>query len=228
MFKEVGAGVDFPVMERAILAFWKETRAFEKLVEKNRGNARWSFVDGPITANNPMGVHHAWGRTYKDLFQRFKAMQGYDQRYQNGFDCQGLWVEVNVEKDLGFNSKRDIEAYGVERFVNTCKERVRHFAAVQTDQSIRLGYWMDWDNSYYTMSDENNYSIWHFLRKCSERGLLYRGLDSMPWCPRCSTGISHHEIATEGYEEVTHTSVFVKFPLVDLSLIHISEPTRPY
>ncbi|MGI8423666.1 MAG: isoleucine--tRNA ligase [Chloroflexota bacterium] len=216
MFKEVGAGVDFPVMERAILAFWKETRAFEKLVEKNRGNARWSFVDGPITANNPMGVHHAWGRTYKDLFQRFKAMQGYDQRYQNGFDCQGLWVEVNVEKDLGFNSKRDIEAYGVERFVNTCKERVRHFAAVQTDQSIRLGYWMDWDNSYYTMSDENNYSIWYFLRKCSERGLLYRGLDSMPWCPRCSTGISHHEIATEGYEEVTHTSVFVKFPLVDV------------
>ncbi len=215
MFKEVSASVDFPALERGILQFWKESRAFEKLVAKNKGNKRWSFIDGPITANNPMGVHHAWGRTYKDLFQRFKAMQGYEQRYQNGFDCQGLWVEVNVEKDLGFNSKRDIEAYGVENFVNICKERVLHFAGVQTDQSIRLGYWMDWDNSYYTMSNENNYSIWHFLKKCHERGLLYRGSDSMPWCPRCSTGISHHEIATEGYEEVTHTSVFVKFPLLD-------------
>jgi isoleucyl-tRNA synthetase len=215
MFKEVAAGVDFPALEKDVLQFWKETNAFEKLVAKNQGKKRWSFVDGPITANNTMGVHHAWGRTYKDLFQRFKAMQGYDQRYQNGFDCQGLWVEVNVEKDLGFNSKRDIEAFGVEKFVNTCKERVLHFAGVQTEQSKRLGYWMDWDNSYYTMSDENNYSIWHFLKKCHERGLLYRGHDSMPWCPRCSTGISHHEIATEGYEEVTHTTVFVKFPLVE-------------
>src|SRR5688572_13767630 len=99
MFKEVAASVDFPALERDVLAFWDEHRAFDALVAKNRGKARWSFIDGPITANGPMGVHHAWGRTYKDLFQRFKAMQGYDQRYQNGFDCQGLWVEVEVEKE---------------------------------------------------------------------------------------------------------------------------------
>ena len=162
-----------------------------------------------------MGVHHAWGRTYKDLFQRFKAMQGYQQRYQNGFDCQGLWVEVEVEKELGFTSKRDIEEYGIDRFVEACKERVRKFAAIQTEQSIRLGYWMDWDNSYFTMSDENNYTIWRFLKKCHERGWLYKGHDAMPWCPRCGTGLSEHEIVTEGYREVTHPSVFVRFPLLE-------------
>ncbi len=215
MFREVAAGVDFPALERDVLGFWKEHRAFDTRVAKNRGKARWSFIDGPITANGPMGVHHAWGRTYKDLFQRYKAMQGYDLRYQNGFDCQGLWVEVEVEKELGFKSKRDIEAYGIARFVEACKERVLRFAQMQTQQSVRLGYWMDWDNSYYTMSDENNYTIWHFLKRCHERGLIYRGHDAMPWCPRCSTGISQHEIATEGYEEVTHTAVFLKLPLLD-------------
>src|SRR3989338_8384066 len=96
-------------VEKEILNFWEKHKVFEKLRKKNNGNKRFSFIDGPITANNPMGVHHAWGRTYKDIFQRFKAMQGFDQRYQNGFDCQGLWVEVEVEKDLGLNSKREIE-----------------------------------------------------------------------------------------------------------------------
>ena len=216
MFSPVTADVDFPALERGILAFWEEHRAFDRLVEKNRGKPPWSFIDGPITANGPMGVHHAWGRTYKDLFNRFKAMQGHELRYQQGFDCQGLWVEVEVEKELGFNSKRDIEAFGIDQFVEACKERVRRFAAMQTNQSIRLGYWMDWGNSYFTMADENNYGIWQFLRRCHERGLIYRGIDSMPWCPRCSTGISHHEIATEGYTDVEHLSMFVKLPLVEL------------
>ena len=122
-------------------------KAFEKLrALRAQSEKRWSFIDGPITANNPMGVHHAWGRTYKDLYQRFKAMQGYNQRWQNGFDCQGLWVEVNVERDLGFNSKREIEEYGLAKFVKQCKMRVLNYAATQTEQSIRLGYWMDWND----------------------------------------------------------------------------------
>ena len=101
----------------------------EKYLKRNKdSDRRWSFIDGPITANNPMGVHHAWGRAYKDLFQRYKTMQGFKQRYQNGFDGQGLWVEVEVEKEMGFNSKQDIEAYGIDRFVEACKARVRHFA----------------------------------------------------------------------------------------------------
>src|SRR4029453_6279690 len=195
--------------------FWEQSRAFQKLVEKNASGPRWLFIAGPITANNPMGVHHAWGRTYKDLFQRYKAMRGYDLRYQNGFDCQGLWVEVEEERALGFTSKRDIEAYGIARFVEACKERVLRFAAVQTEQSIRLGYWMDWNSSYFTMSDENNYTIWLFLKRCHERGLVYRGHDVMPWCPRCSTGLSNMEIVTEGYQEITHTAVSLKLPLLD-------------
>jgi len=214
MFREVPSKVDFPALERRILQWWDDTDAFRKLVEKNRGRERWSFIDGPITANNPMGVHHAWGRTYKDLFHRFKAMQGHEMRYQNGFDGQGLWIEVEVEKELGFTSKRDIEEYGIGRFVEKCKERVRKFSDIQTQQSIRLGYWMDWDNSYHTMSDENNYTIWLFLKRCYERGWIYKGRDVMPWCPRCSTATSEDEIVTEGYQELTHPCVSLVFPLV--------------
>ena len=212
MFTKVDSQVSFVDLEHQILRFWEENRTFEKLRRKNEGKPRWSFLDGPITANNPMGVHHAWGRTYKDCYLRYHAMTGHEMRYQNGFDCQGLWVEVEVERELGFQSKRDIERYGLERFVEKCKERVRKYAAVQTEQSIRLGYWMDWDNSYYTMADENNYTIWTFLKKCHERGLIYRGRDSMPWCPRCGTGISQHEMH-EGYEEVTEDAVFLRLPL---------------
>ena len=205
---------NFSEAEQKILRFWQENKIFEKLREKNKGKKPWSFLDGPITANNPMGVHHAWGRSYKDLFQRFKAMQGFDERYQNGFDCQGLWVEVEVEKELGFKSKKDIETYGIDKFVEKCKERVIKYSAIQTQQSIRLGQWMDWDNSYYTMSDENNYSIWHFLKKCWQDGYLYKGRDTVPWCPRCGTAISQHEILTEEYKEITHKAVYFKLPII--------------
>lgn len=212
MFKPVSNRPDFTAMEHAVLGFWRETDAFRKLQEQNRGNEPWSFIDGPITANNPMGVHHGWGRTIKDIHQRYRAMLGYDQRYQNGFDCQGLWVEVEVEKDLGFNSKREIEAFGLDRFARACRERVLKYAGEITRQSERLGQWMDWDNSYYTMSDTNIEYIWHFLHKCHENGWLYRGTRSMPWCWRCGTSLSQHEL-NDSYRDVTHTSVYAKFPL---------------
>ena len=135
MFRPVNAKPDLVAQEHEILAEWRERRTFERLRAQNAGGPRWSFLDGPITANNPMGVHHAWGRAYKDLYQRFHAMLGEDQRWQNGFDCQGLWVEVNVERDLGFTSKRDIEDYGIAEFVSLCKQRVLTYAARQTEQS---------------------------------------------------------------------------------------------
>jgi isoleucyl-tRNA synthetase len=232
-FEKVETQVDLPTQEQAILAWWGETNAFERLRQQNRGKPRWSFLDGPITANNPMGVHHAWGRTYKDAYQRYFAMTGRELRYQNGFDCQGLWVEVEVEKELKLRSKRDIENLvpgdrfaSIDRFVNECKARVDKFAKRQTEQSIRLGYWMDWDQgedwqkspdrrrSYFTMSEENNYTIWAFLKKCHERGFIYRGFDAMPWCPRCGVGISQMEM-NEGYRLVAHRAVFVRFPLRD-------------
>ena len=205
-----------PVIEHEILSLWEKNKIFDRLKKKNAGKKRFPFIDGPITANNSMGVHHAWGRTYKDVYQRFKAMQGYDQRYQNGFDCQGLWVEVEAEKDLKFNSKKDIEKYGLEKFSKYCKDRVNKFAGIQTKQSIRLGQWMDWDNSYYTMSDANIEYIWHFLKKCHEKGWLYRGNKVMPWCTRCGTSSSQHEM-TDSYKEVSHVSVYLKLPIKNKS-----------
>ncbi|MBI2268316.1 MAG: isoleucine--tRNA ligase [Candidatus Blackburnbacteria bacterium] len=220
-FRPVDTKVDFVALERELLKFWYDAQIVDKYLTKNSASEKkFSFLDGPITANNPMGVHHAWGRTYKDLFQRFKNMQGYKQRFQNGFDEQGLWVEVEVEKELGLKSKKDIENLvpkdkfaSLEKFVNLCKERVKKYSLVQTEQSKRLGYFMDWDNSYHTSSDENNYWIWHFLKTVHDKGWLYKGRDSVPWCPRCGTAISQHEILTEEYKEVTHQSVFVEYPV---------------
>ncbi len=145
MFQSVSDS-NFVPGEHLVLNFWTQHDTFRRLREKNRGKKRWSFLDGPITANNPMGVHHAWGRTYKDTYQRFFAMTGHDQRYQNGFDCQGLWVEVEVEKQLGLGTKHAVNEFGIDKFVNECKRRVLRFAARQTEQSQRLGYWMDWDD----------------------------------------------------------------------------------
>ncbi|HEX7173255.1 MAG TPA: isoleucine--tRNA ligase [Candidatus Limnocylindria bacterium] len=213
LFNPVTTKLDVPALEHEVISRWAERGTMARYLARNAdAEKRFSFIDGPITANNPMGVHHAWGRTYKDLYQRYHTMLGERQRYQNGFDCQGLWIEVEVERQLGFNNKRQIEEYGIGRFVELCKERVATFAGIQTEQSKRLGYWMDWDNSYYTNSDENNYTIWAFLAECQRRGLLYRGHDVMTWCPRCGTGISNME-AAEGYADVKHLSVTVRLPL---------------
>jgi isoleucyl-tRNA synthetase len=215
-FDSVDPKVDFVANEEAILKWWDDNdipARYRKLNDDKE--KKYSFIDGPITANNAMGVHHAWGRTYKDLFLRFRNMQGYKQRFQNGFDGQGLWIEVEVEKEMGFKSKRDIEAFGVGKFVEECRKRVDRFAARISDQSKRLGYFMDWDNSYHTKSDENNYTIWHFLKTCADNGWIYKGRDVMPWCPRCGTGLSQHEIVTEGYQDITHDSPYLKFPLID-------------
>src|SRR2546428_691117 len=163
-FRPVSSKVDFPAMEREILAWWQAQGILTKYLRRNeRAAQRWSFLDGPITANNPMGVHHAWGRTYKDLFQRYRTMRGFRQRYQNGYDCQGLWVEVNVERDLGFRSKRDIETFGIGPFVNLRKERVLTYAAPITEQSIRLGMGMDGEDPArfrrFPLADRANRSL---------------------------------------------------------------------
>ena len=213
-FKPVDPKQNFVELEKEILNQWEKEGILKKnLAQNSKSQKRFSFLDGPITANNAMGVHHAWGRTLKDLWQRFYNMQGYRQRFQNGFDEQGLWIEVEVEKELGFKNKKDIEKFGIDKFVEKCKERVKKFSSIQTEQSKRLGYFMDWDNSYHTSSDENNYAIWNFLKVCNQKGYLYKGRDSVPWCPRCGTAISQHEILTEEYKEITHEAVYVKYKI---------------
>jgi isoleucyl-tRNA synthetase len=207
---------DHPALEREILGLWDREGTFDAVRERNRGGPRWSFIDGPKTANTKagLGVHHCWGRTYKDVFQRYQALRGFDQRYQNGFDCQGLWVEVRVERDLGLNSKREIEEYGLAEFAARCRELVAESARVITQQSIRLGQWMDWGNDYFTFSDANIEYIWRFLQVVHERGWLYQGHRSTEWCPRCGTSISQHELSqADVYKEKTDPSLYVRFPL---------------
>ena len=212
MFEALPQYPDHLALEEEILAWWDERRIFDQLRERNVGGPKFSFMDGPITANNPMGAHHCWGRTLKDVFQRYKALRGHDLRYQNGFDCQGLWVEVGVERELGLNSKREIEEYGIAEFAERCKERVAKYAEVITDQCRRLGMWMDWDNDYYTFSDTNIEYIWRFLKECQERGWLYLGHRSVEWCPRCGTSLSQHELINS-YAMLTHPSLYVRFRL---------------
>ena len=214
-FKPTTSRPDFIKFEKRLLKWWYQSGLIKKYLQKNsKSQKRFSFFDGPITANNPMGVHHAWGRTYKDLWQRFFNMKGFKQRFQNGFDCQGLWVEVEVEKEFGFNSKKSIEKFGIDKFTNACKARVDKYANIQTEQSKRLGMFMDWDNSYFTNSETNNLYIWHFLKIVHQKGWLYKGKSSATWCPRCETGLSQHEQA-DGYKEVSDTSAYLKFKLKD-------------
>src|SRR4026209_2833871 len=213
MFKPLSSVPDHPALERELLERWEEERTCQRLREQNAGGPPFSFIHGRITANNPMGVHHAWGRTLKDVFQRYKALRGLDQRYQNGFDCQGLWVEVEVEKSLGLNSKRDIEDYGLAEFAARCKERVAEYAEVITEQSKRLGMWMDWDNDYHTFPATKHSYIWGFLKAVHERGWLYAGHRATEWCPRCGTSISQHELFAGEYKDLEHPSLYVRFPL---------------
>jgi isoleucyl-tRNA synthetase len=212
MYETLPQYPDHLALEEEILAWWDAEGIFDRLRERNQGGPRFSFMDGPITANNPMGAHHCWGRTLKDVFQRYQALRGHDLRYQNGFDCQGLWVEVGVERALGLNSKREIEEYGLAEFAQRCKERVAEYAEVITQQSRRLGMWMDWDNDYYTFSDTNIEYIWGFLKECHKRGWVYLGHRSVEWCPRCGTSLSQHELINS-YAQLTHPSLYVRFPL---------------
>ncbi len=213
-FAPLPAVPDHPALEREVLELWEHERTFERVREKNARAPRFSFMDGPITANAPAGVHTGLGRTLKDVFQRYKAMRGFQLRYQNGFDSQGLHVEVQVEKGLGLNSKREIEEYGLAEFARRCRDFVAHFAGIQTAQSKRLGMWMDWDNDYFTFSDTNIEYIWRFLKEVHARGWLYLGHRSTQWCPRCGTSLSKHEQAgDENHAEVEHPSLFVRFPL---------------
>jgi isoleucyl-tRNA synthetase len=218
---------DFIKMEQDILAFWEEHQCFDKLREKNRANRRFRFLDGPITANNPMGIHHAWGRSIKDSVLRYKAMNGYSCHYRNGFDTQGLWVEVEVEKELGFHDKKDIEAYGMENFTKKCVDRIKHFSGVITTQSKRLGQWMDWENSYFTHTDENISAIWHFLKICHENGWILKSHRPMPWCPRCGTSLSEHEMAGS-HKDITHTAVFAIAPIKNSGFDMLVWTTTPW
>ncbi|MDR0383880.1 MAG: class I tRNA ligase family protein [Christensenellaceae bacterium] len=190
----------------------EDKELLEKIFEKNKMKERFIFNDGPITANGPVCLHHCWGRTIKDAFNRVNTLFGKNVMYQYGFDAQGMWVEVEVEKLLGLNEKKEIVQYGLDKFTEKCIETVNHFKEIQTAQSKLLGMLGDWDNSYITNSDKNIESIWHFLKVCNDKKMIKQSYKCMPWCPRCGTSLSEHEM-TGSYRERTHKAVFVKAKL---------------
>ena len=216
IFHQLPDKPDHPALEEEVLEWWEAQGTFEQLRARNRGGPRFSFFDGPVTANKSLAVHTAWGRTLKDVFQRYKALRGFDQRYQNGFDCQGLWIEVGVEHELGLNSKREIEEFGLEEFARRCRDLVVKSSEDLTRGSKRLGMWMDWGTDYFTFSDTNIEYVWRMLKSVHERDWLYLGHRSTEWCPRCGTSLSQHELSQSGvYQERLDPSLFVRFPLLD-------------
>ena len=230
MRKEQGIP-NFPKNEEEILKFWENNDIFSKLKSKNKSTGKYyATMDGPITANGiTMGLHHAFGRSRKDALIKYHALKGYDMHYQNGFDAQGLWVEVNAEKDLGLNSKRDIEQFGIDKFTEYCMEKVRKCSGKMTEQSIRLGQWMNWDDSYYTNSDTNIEYIWYFLKKCNEKGWIRQKYRPMPWCTRCGTSLSEHEMSdADAYRNDTCQAVFFKLPIKEIDAKMLVWTTTPW
>jgi isoleucyl-tRNA synthetase len=204
--------VDLPAMEHDVLAFWESDQTFAQSVDAAGGRPRWTFYEGPPTANGMPGTHHVEARVFKDVFPRFKTMQGFQVDRKAGWDCHGLPVELAVEKELGFSGKGDIEAYGVAAFNARCRESVlRHVDAFE-EMSDRMGFWVDTDDPYVTMTPDYVQSVWWALKQIHDRGLLVEDYRVAPYCPRCGTGLSDHELA-QGYETVTDPSVYVRLPL---------------
>ena len=211
-YNAVPAQVDFPALEHDILKLWAERGTFQQSLEQSRGGEPWTFYEGPPTANGMPGAHHIEARVFKDMFPRYKTMQGFHVERKAGWDCHGLPVELAVEKELGFSGKADIEAFGVEEFNAKCRESVLRHVDVWQDLTQRMGYWVNLDDAYVTMTPEYVESLWWALKQIHGKGLLEEDYRVAPYCPRCGTGLSDHELA-QGYEEVTDPSIYVRFPL---------------
>ncbi len=210
MYKPVDTSLNFVEREKEVLAFWKENEIFEKSVEKNKGHRSFNFYDGPPTANGKPHIGHILTRVMKDIIPRYKTMKGYYVRRKAGWDTHGLPVELEVEKQLGIDGKQEIEKYGIEPFIKKCKESVWKYKHEWEVMSDRIGYWADMKEPYITYDDRYIESVWWALKQMADKGLLYKGYKIVPYCPRCGTALSSHEVA-QGYKDVEEKSVFVKF-----------------
>ncbi|MGH2629161.1 MAG: isoleucine--tRNA ligase, partial [Actinomycetota bacterium] len=213
-FEPVDAGGSFPEREREIIEFWKEHDVFHASLARREGAPLWMFYEGPPTANGIPGVHHVEPRTFKDVYPRFKTMTGFLVPRKGGWDCHGLPVELEVEKEIGTTGKRDIEALGIAEFNRRCRESVQRYVGEFERLTERIGYWVDLDEAYWTMSPIYIESVWWSLKSLFERGLLREADKVTAYCPRCGTALSDAEVAL-GYETVEDPSVFLRFPIVD-------------
>ena len=230
--RPVPAQIDLPAMERSILDFWREHAIFEASTAARQGAQPWTFYEGPPTANGMPGTHHIEARVFKDVFPRYQTMKGKYVTRKAGWDCHGLPVEIAVEKELGFTGKGDIEKYGIAAFNDKCRDSVTRHVDAFTNMTNRMGFWVDFDQAYWTMAPEYVESVWWSLKEIWKKGLLVQDHRVAPYCPRCGTGLSDHELA-QGYETVTDPSVYVRFPvtsgeLADLGAALLVWTTTPW
>jgi len=223
-FPALPAQIDLPAVEREVLERWSEQKVFERSLEQTKSGPSWVFYEGPPTGNGKPGVHHVEARVFKDVFPRFKTMKGFRVDRKAGWDCHGLPVEVAVEKELGISGKKQIEEYGVAEFNRRCRESVLRHVDAFSEMTRRMGYWVDMDDAYRTMDPQYVESVWWALKQIHSKGLLVRDYRISPYCPRCGTTLSDHELA-QGYETVTDPSVYVRFPVTSGPLASPERPT---
>jgi len=214
MFRPVSPKFNVTLTEEAVQRFWKSHGIFHKTMQQREGGPEFVFYEGPPTANGKPGVHHVLARVFKDIFPRYKTMQGFHVSRRGGWDTHGLPVEIEVEKKLGFKTKQDIDAYGIDKFNALCRESAFTYIQEWERLTDRIGYWVDLETAYITYKNEYIESVWSILKNFWEKDLLYQGFKVVPYCPRCGTPLSDHEVA-QGYEETDDPSVFVRLPLVD-------------
>ncbi|MBL8145109.1 MAG: class I tRNA ligase family protein, partial [Anaerolineae bacterium] len=214
MFKAVNPKVDIQKLEKDQLDFWRTARIFQRSMEERRDGPRYVTYEGPPTVNGTPGVHHVLARAFKDIFPRYKTMQGYYALRKGGWDTHGLPVELAMEKELGFTHKQEIEEYGIAAFNEKCRQSVLRNIGAWERFTERMAYWTDLDNAYVTFTNDYIESVWWVLRQMWDKDLLYRGQKVVPYCARCGTPLSSHEVAL-GYKDVKDPSVYVRFPLRD-------------
>jgi isoleucyl-tRNA synthetase len=217
LYRPVDARASFPALEERVLERWATNRVFERSVAQRKGAEEWVFYEGPPTANGKPGFHHVEARVFKDIFCRYQAMRGRYVFRKAGWDCHGLPVEIEVEKELGITEKRQIEEdWGIEEFVRRCRESVTRYVEDWRKMTDRIGFWLDLDNAYRTMDPAYIETVWWILRQIWDKGLLEEDFKVVPYCPRCETSLSSHEQHQPGaYQDVSDPSVYVRFPLLD-------------
>jgi isoleucyl-tRNA synthetase len=226
-FKPVDPKQSFPELEQRALARWRERKVFDRSLANREGAEVWSFYEGPPTANGRPGSHHVLSRVFKDVYPRYRTMRGYRVPRKAGWDCHGLPVELEVEKELGISSKQEIEEYGIAKFNQRCRESVFEYVEEWNRLTERIGFWIDLDDPYVTLENEYIESVWWSLGQLWEKGLLYEGHKVVPYCPRCGTALSSHEVAL-GYEDVEDPSIYVRFPLLDAEESLLVWTTTPW
>lgn len=214
MFRKIGSEVNFPAMDKQVLEFWKEKGIFEKSLERRKDSPKFVYYEGPPTANGRPHPGHILTRAIKDIVLRYKTMEGFLVNRKGGWDTHGLPVELEVEKQLGISGKPEIESYGVEKFISRCKESVWKYLKEWTEITERIGFWLDTENAYVTYHDEYIESEWWAVKTIFDKGMIYKGHKVVPYCPRCGTALSSHEVA-QGYKDVTDTSIYVKMKKKD-------------